>query len=82
MNPPEKSTGEWKEERLLLWREIELLQAEQARQKEKAREQIGASFTKIRDLESYKWKTWAASGAAAFLSLVVVELLKLLFSRK
>jgi hypothetical protein len=69
------SSGRWEEERLLLWSEIERLQGAQTEEKAKAKHQIDAAHAKIRDLETLKWKMWAALIPAA--AVVVVELLKL-----
>jgi hypothetical protein len=79
MNLLESSSGKWEEERLLLWREIEQLKEAQAREKAHEKEQIDAAHSKIRELESMKWKFWAALIPAV--ALVVVELLRLVFAR-
>lgn len=66
----------------MLWEKLDVLAAEQAAAKEKEGKQITAAHVKIRDLETWKWKAWAASAAATFLGIVVVELLRLLFKGK
>lgn len=73
------SDGKWKTERLLLWDVVHRLEDAQKREKEKLEGDIRAAHGKIRSMESWKWKAWAASSAAGFLSIAVVELLKLLF---
>jgi hypothetical protein len=76
------STGKWDEERLLLWSAVALLQKQQRKQKRRAKKQIDAAHAKIRALQAWKWKAWAASAAASFLGVVVIELLRLLFAKR
>jgi len=75
------SSGKWEEERLLLWAAVTHLQEGLKQEKAHARKQIDAAHQKIRGLEAWKTKAWAASGAATFLGILVVELLRLLFAR-
>ncbi len=82
MKLPASSTGKWEEERLLLWREIELMQDRMKDSEACEKKQIDAAHQKIRGMESWKWKSWAASAAASFLGVLVIVLLKLLFARK
>jgi hypothetical protein len=84
--PP--SSGKWEEERLLIWHMLGELHEQQELSEASEKQQIGAAHTKIRDLEgklaamqSWKWKAWGASAAAAYLAAMVVELVRLLFAR-
>ena len=77
MNLLDSSSGRWEEERLLLWREIEALKEERDQHRVSEKKQLDAAHTKLRDLQSLKWKTWLALIPAA--ALVVVELLRLVF---
>jgi hypothetical protein len=79
MNLLQSSSGKWEEERLLLWREIEQIKEEQALARAHEKKQIDAAHSKIRELASMKWKTWAALIPAV--AVVVVELLRLVFAR-
>lgn len=79
--------GSWVEERLLIWHIVGQLEEQQVRAAALAKSQIDAAHSKIRaaegqvaEMQSWKWKTWAASGAAIFLSGIVIELLRLLFA--
>jgi hypothetical protein len=74
-------SGKWEEERLLLFSVIEELQDGLEEQKASAKKSLDAAHTKIRQMDSWKTKAWAATGAATFLGIVVVELLRLLFAR-
>ena len=76
------STGKWEEERLLLWAAIINLKRQMKHAEAREKKQIDAAHQKIRGMESWKWKSWAASAAASFLGVLVIVLLKLLFARK
>jgi VIT1/CCC1 family predicted Fe2+/Mn2+ transporter len=76
------STGKWEEERLLLWAEIAQMKKRMKESEAREKKQIDAAHQKIRGMESWKWKSWAASAAASFLGVLVIVLLKLLFEHK
>jgi hypothetical protein len=76
------TTGKWEEERLLLWAEIAQMKKRMKESESREKKQIDAAHQKIRGMESWKWKSWAASAAASFLGVLVIVLLKLLFERK
>jgi hypothetical protein len=76
------TTGKWEEERLLLWAEIAQIKKRMMESEAREKKQIDAAHQKIRGMESWKWKSWAASAAASFLGVLVIVLLKLLFEHK
>lgn len=86
------SDHEWQESRLYVFKELERLTQEirllneaeavrRNRDEERARD-IHEAHERIRDLRgketTARTKQWALSGAATFLGIVVIELLKLL----
>ena len=91
-----ETSGEWREERLWVLRELERLSAAVEQKaaelavhedrEEKQKVDINQAHAKIRSLENSKrqaqLKVWIFSGAASGLMVIVVELLKLLLAKK
>lgn len=90
------TSGEWREERLFVLREIERLDrssneraAEMAiyrdRVEGKQKQDIDQAHAKIRTLQQSKinanLKVWATSAAASFLGILVIELLRIVLKK-
>jgi len=85
-----ETSGEWREERLYVLRtldriEVELKQktaqlAVHGDREEKSKQDLNEAHARIRALQgaarTARLKSWAANSAAAFLGVVVVELLR------
>ena len=90
-----ETSGEWREERLYVLRELERLDGDVREQNaaaavlkasdEKKQLDLNQAHARIRSLQSVnkmaRLKVWATAGAASFLGVVVIELLKILWKR-
>lgn len=85
-----ETSGEWREERLYVLRTLERLEYESKQKieqiakhedrEEKYRKDLNEAHTRIRALQASirtaRVKSWAATAAASFLGVVVIELMK------
>lgn len=85
-----ETSGEWREERFYVLRTLERLEGELNKKteaiakhedrEEKYRKDLNEAHSRIRALQatvkSARVKSWAATAAATFLGVVVIELLK------
>lgn len=85
-----ETSGEWREERLWVLKEIERLNEESKHKTEQIaihedresryRKDLNEAHARIRDLQSSvrtaRVKSWAATAAASFLAVIVIELVK------
>ena len=87
---PVESSGEWREERIWVLNEIERINLELTSKtaelavcrdhEERHLKDIHAAHARIRELQAVvrtaRLKSWAATSVAAFLGVVVIELMK------
>ena len=85
-----ETSGEWREERFYVLRTLDRLESESKQKtaeiakhedrEERQRKDLNEAHARIRSLQASaknaRLKSWAANGAAAFLGVVVIELLR------